>query len=151
MQDVVLGALIAWAVAIAVTDWRQRKVPNALLLALLLPATACLLYSGHGLLSVHWMPSLIGMAVGFALTLPGYLVSKLGAGDVKLAAVLGLLVGWPALAWVLIASALLLGAMSLAALSAAAFTASRVARLPAAVALAGGLIAVLVAQRGGWL
>lgn len=151
MQDVVLGALIVWAAAIAVMDWRQRKVPNALLLALLLPALASLIYSGRGPMAVHWQPSLIGMLVGFAVTLPGYWVSKLGAGDVKLAAVLGLVVGWPLVGWVLIASALLLGAMSLAVVLAAGLGNARALRLPAAVAFSGGFIAVLVAQRGGWL
>jgi len=151
MQDVVLGGLIVWAAAIAVMDWRQRKVPNALLLALLLPALACLIYSGRGLLLVHWLPSLIGLLVGFAVTLPGYVVSKLGAGDVKLAAVIGLVVGWPLTAWVLLASGLLLGAMSLAVVTAAGLGNARALRMPAAVAFSGGLIAVLVAQRGGWL
>ena len=79
------------------------------------------------------------------------MVSKLGAGDVKLAAVIGLVVGWPDVGWVLLASALLLGAMSLAVVMAAGLGNARALRIPAAVALAGGLIAVLVVQRGGWL
>lgn len=151
MQDVVLGALIAWAAAVAVMDWRQRKVSNALLLALLLPAVGLLLLRGSGPLSVHWLLSLVGMAVGFAVTLPGYLVSKLGAGDVKLAAVMGLVVGWPLAAWVLLASGLLLGAMSLAVVMLAGLGNARALRLPAAVAFSGGFGAVLLAQRGGWL
>lgn len=151
MQDLVLGTLVLWAVAIAVMDWRQRKVPNALLLALLLPAVAVLLVTGRSLLSAHWLSSLIGMAVGFAVTLPGYAVSKFGAGDVKLAAVLGLVVGWPLVAWVLVATALLIGAASLLMVLAAGFAKARALRLPAGVAFAGAFIAVLVTQRGGWL
>lgn len=148
MQDLVLGTLVLWAVAVAVTDWRQRKVPNALLLALLLPAAVWLVWTGHGPQGTPWPQSLTGMVVGFAVTLPGYAVSKLGAGDVKLAAVMGLLLGWPLVAWLLLTSALLLGLMSVLVLLAGK---ARGLRMPAAVALSGGFVGVLLAQRGGWL
>ena len=147
----VTAILLLWSLAIAVIDWRQRRVPNALLLLLLVPAIVLLLLQGKGPLAVAWPASLLGLAVGFVVTLPGYVVGKLGAGDVKLAAVLGFVQGWPQVAWTLMAAALMLGAMSLAVVMHFGFANARLVRIPAAVALAGGFAVVLMAQQWGWL
>ena len=151
MEDVIIGALLFWAASIAAADWRWRRVPNLLLLVLLLPTVAVLVLQGVGPLSVPWQSSLVGALTGAALTLPSYLLKRLGAGDVKLAAVLGLVLGWPGIGWMLLCAALLLGLMSLAALRLLGFANARTLRLPAAVALAGGFSAVVVNMKTGWL
>lgn len=151
MQDVVLCVLLAWALAVAVIDWRLRKVPNVLLLFLLVPAIAVLGWQGQGLNGAAPMASVYGLMAGFILTLPGYLAHKLGAGDVKLAAVMGFVLGWPLTLWAMLGAALLLGAMSLSVVRLFGMTDGRAIRVPAAVALAGGFAATLLAQRGGWL
>ncbi|MDO9453980.1 MAG: A24 family peptidase [Stagnimonas sp.] len=151
MQDVVLCVLLAWAVTVAVIDWRLRKVPNVLLLLLLVPAIVVLGWRGQGVNGAAPMASVYGLAAGFMLTLPGYAASKLGAGDVKLAAVMGFVLGWPAVAWMLIASALVLFVMSIGGLMVMGFAKAKTARIPAAVALSGGFAVVLLTQRGGWL
>lgn len=143
--------LLLWSLAIAVIDWRERRVPNALLLLLLVPAIVLLILQVDGLLAATWPASLLGLAAGFAVTLPGYWAGKLGAGDVKLAAVLGFVQGWPQVAWTLLAAALMLGAMSLAVVTHYGLANARLVRIPGAVALAGGFAVVLVAQQWGWL
>ena len=151
MEDVITGAFVLWAGSIATADWRWRKVPNVLLLALLLPTVTVLALHGVGPLSVPWQSSLAGALVAAALTLPGYLAKSLGAGDVKLAAVAGLVLGWPSIWWMLLCAALLLGLMSLAVVLMLGFANARTVRLPAAVALAGGFAAVVVNIKTGWL
>jgi len=151
LEDVLTGALLLWALAIAACDWRWRKVPNLLLLALLGPALAILCWRGAGLLQAPVAASLIGLVAGFGLTLPGYVTSKLGAGDVKLSAVIGFVLGWPLAGSFLLISALMLGAMAFAVVSLLGMQNAREVRIPAAVALSGGFVAVLAAVRGGWL
>jgi prepilin peptidase CpaA len=90
---IVAALLFAWAAAISWSDWTHRRVPNVALLLVLVPAVLALVFQGQGLLGARVWSSLGGMALGFALTLPGYLMHRLGAGDVKFAAVLGLLLG----------------------------------------------------------
>lgn len=151
MSFVITGALLLWALLIAVADWRWRKVPNSLLLALLLPALAVLLLKGQGLQAAGWGSSLLGAAMALVLTLPGYAVSRLGAGDVKLAAVMGLVQGWPLAAWSLLATALLLGSMALLMVLHFGFANARSVRMPAAIAFVGGFIATLLLRSRGLL
>ncbi|WP_051278745.1 prepilin peptidase [Solimonas flava] len=90
---VVVGLLIVWTACIAWYDFRQRRVPNVLLILAAVPALLALIVNGVGLLGERWGSSVGGMALGFALTIPGYALHRFGAGDVKFAAVLGLLLG----------------------------------------------------------
>lgn len=93
MMAVVETALGLWAAIISWYDWKQRRVPNLALVLVLVPAALALILQPQGLLGAARASSLGGMALGFALTLPGYVVKRFGAGDVKFAAVLGLLLG----------------------------------------------------------
>ena len=90
----VLALLLSVAV---VTDLRSRRIPNALVLsgivAAVLSHAACWLagspaFAGPAL----WSP-LAGLASGFALLLPLHLLRAMGAGDVKLMAMVGAFVG----------------------------------------------------------
>ncbi|HEY1076542.1 MAG TPA: A24 family peptidase [Fontimonas sp.] len=127
--------MAAWAATIAVWDLRYRRVPNAALVVGLLLLLASFALSLRSPLGADWQSSLIGAALAAALTLPGYALRKLGAGDVKMAAILGAFAGWAGTIEILLLAALVLGLMA-----AAAMAGRRQARLPAAVALAAGLI-----------
>ena len=89
-----LAALLSSA---AVTDLRSHRIPNRLVLAGLLlafAAHACALALGTPPLAgpAAWAP-LAGLATGFALLLPFYLLGAMGAGDVKLMAMVGAFMG----------------------------------------------------------
>lgn len=76
--------------AAAVTDWRTWQIPNRLLVASAVVALMlAIFHSGSPTLR----ESLLGGATGLALLLPLYLLRGMGAGDVKLMAVIGLYAG----------------------------------------------------------
>ncbi len=86
----VMATVIAGAGAGAAIDLRTRRVPN--------PLTALLAATGVGFAAVGISgltigASLLGFALGLALMLPGHLLGATGAGDVKLFAALGALIG----------------------------------------------------------
>jgi len=83
VNEVALGLTLGIAVF---TDWREHKIYNKLLA----PAffTALLLHTFHGGIS-GLTNSLLGTATGFVLLLIPYLMGGMGAGDVKLLAVIG--------------------------------------------------------------
>ncbi|MQA39905.1 prepilin peptidase [Rugamonas aquatica] len=81
-------------------DVRARRIPNLLILAgllsafalqLLLPAGSGLFTQPFGAIGLLW--SLAGFALGLALLLPMYALRTLGAGDVKLLAMIGAFTG----------------------------------------------------------
>ncbi|OLN33642.1 A24 family peptidase [Desulfosporosinus metallidurans] len=89
MNEVALGITLGIAVF---TDWREHKIYNKLLF----PAffIALLLHTVQG--GVFGLAnSLLGATVGFALLLLPYFMGGMGAGDVKLLAVIGAFGGVP--------------------------------------------------------
>ncbi|OBV37305.1 A24 family peptidase [Janthinobacterium psychrotolerans] len=87
--------LLVFVTAAAVSDLMHRKIPNRLLLAGLL-AAFCL--QGWLAAPAWLLHSLGGMATGFFLFLPLYLLRGMAAGDVKLIAMVGAFAGpWPTL------------------------------------------------------
>jgi prepilin peptidase CpaA len=86
------GVLIALLAAAAVIDWRTRRIPNWLTLGGILYGLAYNaivpppLRGGLG-----W--ALTGAAVGLVLLLPLYVFRIMGAGDVKLMAMVGAFLG----------------------------------------------------------
>lgn len=79
-----------------ITDFRTRKIPNELVLTLLV--TGCLFALSSPLPGRALGMSVAGMAIGFAIWIPFYLVGVIGAGDVKFFAAAGAWLG-PALTW----------------------------------------------------
>lgn len=132
MQPVVGGALSLWLAAVLWSDLRRRRIPNTLLLLLLVPALLAVMINSRGLLGVGPWASLAGLMVA-ALLLPGYAAGQMGAGDVKLAAVLGLLLGPAAGLEMLLISALLIG-LAAALMLARHGASARKQRLPVAPA-----------------
>lgn len=91
------GVLMALLIAAAVIDWKTLRIPNWLTLGGIVTAfvvnavAAASPWSGLG-------SATAGLAVGLLLLLPLWLVRILGAGDVKLMAMVGAFVGpWAAL------------------------------------------------------
>lgn len=74
----------------AVVDVRTRRVPNGVTLGI---TAAGLTFSAAGVSGHTIVASLAGLAVGFLLMLPGHLFGATGAGDVKLFAALGTMLG----------------------------------------------------------
>ena len=92
-----LAALLACAVA---CDVRSRRIPNKLVLLGLLAGLAlqATVTPGAGLFSepfgaVGLLQASAGMALGLVLLLPMYALGAMGAGDVKLMAMLGSFLG----------------------------------------------------------
>ena len=76
--------------ASAVADLRTRRIPNALTLGL----TGCgLALAAFQVSDLTIMTSVAGFALGLLLMLPGHVVGATGAGDVKLFAAMGTVLG----------------------------------------------------------
>jgi prepilin peptidase CpaA len=87
---ITVSMLVAGAGAGAIIDLRTRRVPNELTAGL---AAAGLLLAALGVTGVTVLSSLLGIALGLALMLPGHILGATGAGDVKLFAATGAIVG----------------------------------------------------------
>ncbi|MBA2672157.1 A24 family peptidase [Ramlibacter sp.] len=85
---VLLAALLLTA---AVSDWRTLRIPNLLTFGGTAAGLACALLLPPGDQGFLW--ALAGAGVGLAALLPLYAVRILGAGDVKLMAMVGAFVG----------------------------------------------------------
>ncbi|MDR6427031.1 prepilin peptidase CpaA [Variovorax paradoxus] len=90
------SAYLVWLLFIAAYDFRQRRVPNWLVLAGAFLALAALAL-GTGPIERDWAASMLGAGLGFGFLLLFYAFGVMGAGDVKFAGALGLWVGVPAL------------------------------------------------------
>lgn len=110
MEILFLSAAAAWATIGAVWDVISRRVPNLLSYSGLLAGILLRswLLGWHGLAT-----ALGGAALGGGIFLLLYLVKGMGAGDVKLMAAVGSLVGVPAVFQVMLACALAGGIMAL--------------------------------------
>ncbi len=98
IEHIILVLLLAIAVG---TDVRSHRIPNRLVFIGIPVAMALhfgLLASGHlALAGQTWWSPLAGLAAGFSLLLPFYLLRAMGAGDVKLMAMVGAFIGFPAI------------------------------------------------------
>ena len=102
----VMGA----GVAATIVDIRQRRVPNVLTMGL---ASIGLLLAMAGMGAVGVGGALGGLALGLALLLPAHVFGATGAGDVKLLAAFGALLGPADVFDAFLRAAILGGAMAL--------------------------------------
>jgi prepilin peptidase CpaA len=109
-MDVVASTIATAAASLAaVVDVRSRRIPNWLTGSLVLGGLVFNLWRG-GMVGVGL--ALAGAALGLAILLPFYAVRAIGAGDVKLLAGLGAILGPQALLSVAIYAALAGGVIS---------------------------------------
>jgi prepilin peptidase CpaA len=85
-----LAAIAAAGGASTIVDLKTRRVPNAITFG---TAAAGLAMAGAHWTGVTVMMAVAGLALGLALMLPGHVLGKTGAGDVKLFAAMGTLLG----------------------------------------------------------
>ena len=87
--DIPITALLVILMIAAIIDIRSRKVPNTLVLTSL-AATLVLLPIFHLLPFAH---AVAGSLAGLLIFLPFYVIGMMGAGDVKLLAIVGSVLG----------------------------------------------------------
>ncbi len=109
-----LAALLCGAV---VFDLRSRRIPNRLVLAgiglaLALHAVAPIAAS-PALAGPQWWAPLAGLGTGLAVLMPLHLLHAMGAGDVKLMAMVGAFIGAPAVLGAALCTLLAGGLLSL--------------------------------------
>jgi prepilin peptidase CpaA len=80
-----IGMLAATAI-----DIRTRRIPNTLTAAM---SGLGIGLAAAGVSQVSFGGSVLGLVIGFALMMPGHLLGATGAGDVKLMAAVGAIVG----------------------------------------------------------
>jgi prepilin peptidase CpaA len=105
-----LAMVVAGTGTGAVIDLRVRRVPNALTMTL---ATAGVALAATGLGGLGVSAAIAGWCAGLALMLPGYLIGATGAGDVKLLAAVGALLGPELVLWAFLYTTIAGGAMAL--------------------------------------
>ncbi|HZX32440.1 MAG TPA: prepilin peptidase [Rhodocyclaceae bacterium] len=93
MPQLWVGLSALWAVALAYSDCRHRRLPNVATLGGGLIGLLALAVTGTSPLGASGMSMLAGSGLALLLTLPGYFLRQLGAGDVKLLLAVALLGG----------------------------------------------------------
>ena len=109
-DPIAVSAVAGTGASSAVIDYYTRRIPNPLTLGV---AVSGLALAVTGLSSVSPTQALLGLAVGLALMLPGHLIGATGAGDVKLFAALGTLLGPSAITMAFLYTALAGGALAI--------------------------------------
>ena len=109
-MELVQGCALSAASVAAVIDVWSRRIPNWLTFGTLVLGVLINVWL-HGFGGA--LTAIAGAGLGAALLLPFYLIRAMGAGDVKLLAALGALLGPSALISVAVYGALVGGAMSL--------------------------------------
>ncbi|MFZ3280021.1 prepilin peptidase [Pseudomonas sp.] len=82
--------LLIWLLLCAAQDASQRRISNSLTLGAAAVALAYLLWSGSTWLGAEAGQGGWACLIALALTLPGFFMGRMGAGDVKLMTALGL-------------------------------------------------------------
>jgi prepilin peptidase CpaA len=108
---IVLGTLAAGLVLAAAIDLRTRRVPNPLTATL---AALGVAFAASGISGLTVGTSLAGLVLGLAFMLPGHVFGGTGAGDVKLFAAAGAVIGPAPIATAFLYTALAGGVMALA-------------------------------------
>jgi prepilin peptidase CpaA len=127
LQTLAVAVLFGALVATCITDWQTRKIPNALVLLVLLLGFAfqAAAPAGSGLFhatdpgSVGLLKSLGGVAVGLLIFFPLFALRAMGAGDAKLFAAIGAWLGVSATAWAALWTFVAGGLLALVAMAAA--------------------------------
>ncbi len=109
MSNPAFVALVSGALVATVIDVRTRRIPNVLTASM---AGIGVALAASGVSGVSPLGSLAGLALGFALMLPGHALGATGAGDVKLMAAVGAIVGPVTVLWAFAFTAIAGGIMA---------------------------------------
>jgi prepilin peptidase CpaA len=110
ISEAVVVAVVAGSGALgAAIDIRSRRVPNWLTLGITVAGLALAATHVSGL---SLPGALAGMALGLAVMLPGHMIGATGAGDVKLLAALGTMLGPKAIVLAFVYSAIAGGVLA---------------------------------------
>lgn len=113
------GALLAaWAALGAWLDWRYRRLPNWLTVGGLVAGALVLLIAGRTAGGAAPAAGWTGVLAGLLALLPAWLLGRMGAGDVKFFAAMGMLGGVWVLAPTLLVASLFAGLQALVFLAA---------------------------------
>ncbi|MEN5312857.1 prepilin peptidase [Pseudomonas koreensis] len=82
--------VLIWLTLCAAQDVRQRHIGNGLTLGVTGLALVYLLITGHTWLGAEALQAVWALLLALVLCLPGYLLKRFGAGDVKLMTALAL-------------------------------------------------------------
>ena len=85
-----IATVVAGTATGAAIDLWTRRVPNPLTMGL---ATVGVVFAACGISNLTLGASLLGLALGLVLMLPGHMIGATGAGDVKLFAAAGAFIG----------------------------------------------------------
>lgn len=88
---IIYSILILFVLIAAIYDAAIQKIPNWISLLIVVSAVSWNYFSANGL---SLRDSCNGLIAGLVLMLPGYLLASMGAGDVKLMAAIGSVVGF---------------------------------------------------------
>lgn len=110
-DPVAVSVLVGSGATSVVTDLYTRRIPNVLTFGL---AGFGVAMAAFGLDALTATEALLGLIVGLALMLPGHLIGATGAGDVKLFAAIGTLLGPRAMVMAFLYTAMAGGAIALA-------------------------------------
>jgi len=89
-EAVTLAVLCAGGGAASAVDLKSRRIPNALSLAIALMG---LTLAASGMTGITVKASVLGCGLGLLMMLPGHVLGATGAGDVKLFAAAGTVLG----------------------------------------------------------
>ena len=93
MHEIIIGLLLVWLMIAVYQDIRYYRIPNALVLSgALVGIVLNTLYPPEAD-TLGLLTSLSGLIVGLIVLLPLYLLRVMGAGDIKLMAMVGAFVG----------------------------------------------------------
>jgi prepilin peptidase CpaA len=109
-DPIVVSAVAGTGASSALVDLYTHRIPNALTLTVVAGGLAI---AATGLGRVTPGQALLGFLVGLALMLPGHLIGATGAGDVKLFAAIGTLLGPRAIAVAFLYTAFAGGALAI--------------------------------------
>ncbi|WP_024647040.1 prepilin peptidase [Pseudomonas syringae] len=85
-----LCCLLLWCAVCAEQDARKKEISNLLTIGVIALAAGYLIVTGRTWLDAAPTEAALALLIALGLTLPGYALGRLGAGDVKLLAALAL-------------------------------------------------------------
>jgi prepilin peptidase CpaA len=96
VHPILQGVLVLLVVTAAIYDFRFRRIPNWLVLAGLVAGFGLntALFAIAGLQAAGLVRAALGMGLALLIYFPLYLLRAMGAGDAKLMAAVGSIVGW---------------------------------------------------------